>query len=150
MVSLAIASGSFLLVSIVTFLNFYRQSPTLSKKRDEGINRILKNHIMHNPPLTASGLLNLLTDELGFPRLKLVLAEVEPNGFKKSMIFFGIATLIALLSIILPENILTILPYKWIPGVIWSLIFSVGIFFFIDDSRFYYHLYKMERLIDNK
>jgi len=77
MLDLAIASGSFGLVSIVTFLKFFRESPELSRKRDLEINRALQNGIKQNPQISAAELLNILKTTFGFSRLKLVLAEIE-------------------------------------------------------------------------
>ncbi len=118
--------------------------------RYQEIYNFLQGRIRENVPLTAADFLNLLTQELGFPRLKLVLAEVEPNGYKKSMIFLGIATVSALLFDTIPDNILNQIRWLWLPKGIWLTFIVLGIFYFIDDSRFYYILYRMERNINNK
>ncbi len=150
MLNIAIASGGFFLISIVTFLNFYRESPRLSHLRDEVINRCLKDRIKENPPISAAELLNLLTRELGFQRFKLVIMPVEPDGYKKSMVFFGISIILPLIFNFLPSNIVLLIKYPWIPYIAWSAFLLLGLYYFLDDSMFYFRLYKMERKIEER
>ena len=152
MLDLVWASAGFAFVALTLYFNAIYLSSKVASVRDEVFDKALQGALQGalaaDSPVTPSQLMKQLGQAFGVCRTSAIvalLADVQPNGYRRAIWFFSGATAVAFIGSLFPKLFILMGEYGWLPRALWGFFVACGILFLVDDTKYYVRLFRIRR-----
>ena len=150
MLDLAWVSGGFAVAALGLYFNAEYLSGEVAAVRDKVFNETLQGVLASGSSVTPSELMEQLGQAFGVSRtsdIVALLADVQPNGYRKAIGFFSGASAVALIGSLFPRPFTLMEEAGWFIAfvVLFVVLFSAGLLVLYDDTKYYVRLFRIRR-----